>query len=52
MVILIHIGFKHCGKKTISVIVNYTIKTRLFNPTTVIYVLNVNFLDGGDSKYH
>ena len=52
MVVSIHIGFKHCGKKTILVIVNYTIKARLLNPTTVIYVLDVDLLDGGESKNH
>ena len=46
MVVLNHIGFRHCGKKTISVIVDYSIKARQINPTTVIYVLNVELLDG------
>ena len=46
MVVSIHINFKHCGKKTISVIVEYTIIARQLNPTTVIYVLDVDFLDG------
>ena len=50
MVVSIHIGFGHCGKKTISVIVNYTIKARQLNPTTVIYVLDVELLDGGKIK--
>ena len=45
MVVSIHIGFKHCGKKTISVIVDYIIKARQINPTTVIYVLDVDLLD-------
>ena len=50
MVVSIHIGYIHCGKKTISVIVDYTIKARQLNPTTVIYVLDVDFLDGGKIK--
>ena len=50
MVVSIHIGFGHCGKKTISVIVNYTIKARQLNPTTVIYVLDVELLDGAKLK--
>ena len=40
------------GKKTISVIVDYTIKVRQLNPTTVIYVLHVDLLDGGEKKKH
>ena len=52
MVVSIHIGFRHCGKKTISVIVVYTIKARQLNPTTVIYVLDVDLLDGCKSKNH
>ena len=48
----IHIGFRHCGKKTISVIVDYTIKARQLNPTTVIYVADVDLLDGGKTKDH
>ena len=52
MVVSIHIGFKHCGKKTISVIVDYTIKARQLNPTTVIYVFDVELLDGGEIKNH
>ena len=47
MAMSIHIGFRHCGKKTISLIVNYTTKSRQLNPTTVIYVVNVELLDGG-----
>ena len=50
MVLSIHIGFRHCGKKTISVIVNYTIKSRQLNPTTVIYVVDVKLLDGGETN--
>ena len=46
MVFSIHIGFRHCGKKTISVIVDYNIKAWQLNPTTVIYVLDVELLDG------
>ena len=52
MVVSIHIGFRHCGKKTISVIVDYSIKARQINPTTVIYVVNVELLDGGEIKHH
>ena len=52
MVVSIHINFRHCGKKTISVIVDYKIKARQLNPTTVIYVLDVDILDGGESKNH
>ena len=52
MVVSIHIGFRHCGKKTISVIVDYSIKARQINPTTVIYVVNVKLLDGGEIKNH
>ena len=52
MVVSIHIGFRHCGKKIISVIVNYSIKARQLNPTTVIYVVYVELLDGGETKNH
>ena len=52
MVVSIHIGFRHCGKKTISVIVDYTIKARQLNPTTVIYVIDVDLFDGGEIKNH
>ena len=52
MVDSIHIGFRHCGKKTISVIVDYTIIARQLNPTTVIYVLDVELLDGGEIENH
>ena len=52
MVVLIHFGFRHCGEKTISVIVDYTIKARQLNPTTAIYVLNVDLLDEGEMKNH
>ena len=47
MVLSIYINFRHCGKKTISVIVNYTIKFRQLNPTTLRYVVNVKLLDIG-----
>ena len=50
MVSSIHIGFRHCGKKTISVIVDYTIKSRQLNPTTVIFVVHVELLDGCEVK--
>ena len=48
----IHIGFWHRGKKTISVIVDYPIKSRQQNPTTVLYVVDFELLDGGETKYH
>ena len=50
MVSSIHIGFRHCGKRTISLIVEYTIKSSQLNPTTVIFVVNVKLLDGSDIK--
>ena len=50
MVSSIQIGFRHCGKMTISVIVDYIIKSRQLNPTTVIIVVNVELLDGGEVK--
>ena len=31
---------------------DYTIKARQLNPTTVIYVLDVDLLDGGECKNH
>ena len=46
----IHIGFSHCGKKTISVFVDYTTKSRQLYPTTVIYVIDVELLDKGKTK--
>ena len=52
MVMSIHNGFRHCGKKTISVIVDYTTKSRQLNPTTVIKVVDVELLDGGVTKDH
>ena len=52
MVVSINIGFKHCKNKTISVIVNYKIKARQIHPTTVIYVLDVDLVDGGERKNH
>ena len=52
MVVSIHFGFRHCGKKTISVIVDYSIKARQINPTTKIYVMDVELLDGGEIKNH
>ena len=52
MVVSIHIGLRHCGKKTISVIVDYKIKARQLNPTTEIYVLDVELLDGGKINNH
>ena len=50
MVLSIHIGFRHCGYMIISVIVDYTIKSRQHNLTTVIVVVNVELLDGGEVK--
>ena len=50
MVSSIHIGFRHCGKRTISVILDYTIKSRKLNFTTVIFGVNVELLDGGEVK--
>ena len=50
MVSSIHIGFRHCGKRTIPVIVDYSIKSRQLNPTTVIFVINVELLEGGEVK--
>ena len=50
MVVSIYICFRHCGNKTISVIVDYTIKARQLNPTKVIYELDVELLDGGEIK--
>ena len=52
MVSSIHIGFRHCGKRTISFIVDYSIKSRQLNPTTVIFVINIELLDGGEVKNH
>ena len=52
MVMSIHIGFRHCGKKTISVIVDYTTKSRQLNPTTLIYAVDVELLNGGETKDH
>ena len=52
MVVSIHIGFRHYGKKTISVIVDYSIKARQINPTTVINVVDVDLLDKGEIINH
>ena len=52
MTLSIHIGVRNCGKKTISVIVDYTTKSRQLNPTTVIKVVDVELLDGGVTKDH
>ena len=49
IILSIHIGVRHCGKNTISVIVDYTIKSRELNPTTVIYVVDVELIDGGET---
>ena len=51
MVLSIKIEFKHCGKRSISVIVDYTIESRQLNPKNVIFVVNVKLLDGGEVKY-
>ena len=48
MVKFIHIGFKHCGRKINSINVDYTIKTRQINFTTVIYAVNVDLLNAGE----
>ena len=50
MVLSIYIGFRHCGKRTISIIVDYSIKSKQLNPTTVIFVINVKLLDRGEVK--
>ena len=52
MVVSIHIGFRHCRNKIIWVIVDYTIKARQLNPTTVIYILDVDILYGGKINNH
>ena len=52
MEVSIHINFRHCGNKTISVIVDYLIKARQINPTTVMFVVNVDLLDRGEIKNH
>ena len=52
MVLLIQIGYTHCGKKTIWVIVDYTIQSRKLNLTTLIYVRDVELLDWGKTKDH
>ena len=48
MLVSIHIGFRNFGKKSISVIVDYTIKARQLNTTTVIYVISVDLLNKSD----
>ena len=50
MVLSIHIGLRYCWKKTISVIVNYIIKSRQLNFTTVIFVVHVELLIEGEVK--
>ena len=45
MVSSIHIGFRQCGNRTITVIVDYSIKSRQLNPTTVIFVIHVELRD-------
>ena len=47
-----YIGFSHCGDKTISVTVEYTIKGRQLISTTVIYVVGFDLLDGDEIKNH
>ena len=44
------IEFRHCWKRTISVFVDYKIKSRQLNPTTVIFVVHVKLLDVGEVK--
>ena len=39
-------------RKTISVIVDYTIKNRVLNLTTVNYVANIKLIDGDKTKDH
>ena len=51
MVLSIHIGYRHGGMKTIWVIVDFTIKSRQLNVTTVIYVVDVELLDFVETKY-
>lgn len=46
MVLSIHISCRHSEKKFISVIIKYTIKSRQLNLITVIYVVDVELLDG------
>ena len=50
MVLLIHNKFSHCGKRAVSVYLNYTLITRQLNPTTVIFVINVELLDWSKVK--
>ena len=45
-----YIGFRHCGNRTISIIVDCTIKIKQLNFTTVIFVVNVELLDGNKVK--
>ena len=45
MVSSIYIGLRHCGKRFISVMVDYSIKSRQLNPTTVIFVINVKLFN-------
>ena len=44
----IHIGFKHSRIKINLIIVDYKIKTRQTNFTTVIYVVIIELLDAGE----
>ena len=42
--------FRHCGNKSILVIVDYTIKARQINLNRIIYVTDVELLDEGEIK--
>ena len=50
MVSTTHYGFRHCGSRNISVIVDYIIKSRQLYTTTVIVVVNLKLLDVGKVK--
>ena len=50
MDVTIHINFRHSGKKIISLIVDYLIKARQLNPTKIIYVVDIELLDGEETK--
>ena len=50
IIVSIHICFRYCGKKTISVIVDYTIKAWQLNSITVIYLVDIKLLDESEIK--
>ena len=50
MVSSIHIGCRHCRKKTISFVVNYKFRSKQLNSKTVIFVVNAELIDGGKVK--